>query len=680
MEKIMAEIKFKIDGKEVIARDGETIRSAAVKANIDIPALCTNGIVSKTTSCFVCVVKDVKTGRFLPSCSACPSEGQEVESDTAEVRDMRRTALGLLLSEHTGDCEAPCMVACPAHARVEEYVRLGRQGNFEEALKVIKEQIPLPMSIGRVCPRFCEKDCRKNVTGKAVSINDFKRLAADLYYDKYMEELPALNGKTVAVVGAGPAGLSAAYYLRLKGYAVTIFEQNAEPGGFLRYGIPQFRLPKEILKREIDHFLKMGIIIKCNQKAGKDFTVESLKSMFDGVIVAVGCWTPSSMRIEGEEFALQGIRYLENIAAKNWQNLENPGRTVVVGGGNTAMDCARTALRCGGKVTVVYRRTENEMPAEKLEVEEAREEGVEFLFLTAPLRLREENGKKYLACQKMELGAPDASGRRSPVPVEGSDFEIEADTVIAAIGQKTKAPEGVEADKRGNVAVAKDLSCGNMVYAAGDCVTGPATVVEAVAAGHKAADSLMAALEGRKEEEKFFFNVSRGHWRSLSREDLVLLRGDKVSDEERVKPEYISMEERRSSFKELFPTIGAGKIMKEGERCIECSCTGKGDCKLKKYSEQYKVAPDMFSGEKSICTVDTRHPVIVHDHKKCIRCGICVKTCSEVINKHILSAMKRGFSTVVQTAFDEGLPSYCADCGACVKECPTGALDWKIKK
>ncbi|MBP5181939.1 MAG: FAD-dependent oxidoreductase, partial [Lentisphaeria bacterium] len=363
----MAEIRFVIDGKEIVAKEGETIRSAAMRANIEIPALCGNGIVSRTTSCFVCVVKDAKTGRFLPSCSACPSEGQMIESDTEEVREMRRTALGLLLSEHTGDCEAPCTLACPARARVEEYVRLGRQGKFEEALKVIKEKIPLPMSIGRVCPRFCEKDCRKNVTGEAVSINDFKRLAADLYYEKYMEEIPADTGKKVAVVGGGPAGLSAAYYLRLKGHSVTVFEQNPEAGGFLRYGIPEFRLPKAVLKRELRHFVEMGILFQCGKKLGRDFTLDSLKKEFDGVILAVGCWKPSSMRIDGEDLAVQGIHYLKGIAEKNWQDLADPGKTIVVGGGNTAMDCARTALRCGGKVTVVYRRTEKEMPAEKAE-------------------------------------------------------------------------------------------------------------------------------------------------------------------------------------------------------------------------------------------------------------------------------------------------------------------------
>ena len=208
-------IKFKIDGKEFEAEPGQTILSVADANGIYIPTLCYNEKISRTTSCFVCLVKDLKTGRFMPSCSACPNEGGEYDSSSDEVADMRRTALELLLSEHTGDCEAPCTIACPAHANVEEYVRAGREGDFLESLKIIKQRIPLPMSIGRVCPRFCEKDCRKNVTAKPVAINDFKRLAADMFYDSYLEDLPPLNGKKVAVIGAGPAGLAAAYFLRL---------------------------------------------------------------------------------------------------------------------------------------------------------------------------------------------------------------------------------------------------------------------------------------------------------------------------------------------------------------------------------------------------------------------------------------------------------------------------------
>ena len=182
-------VEFKIDGKTIIAENGETILQAAARNGIAIPSLCRNQKISHTTSCFVCVVKDCKTGRFLPSCSACPANGQEIESDTAEVFDMRQTALNLLLSEHTGDCEAPCTVACPAHAAVEEYVQAGKKGDFLESLKIIKKRIPLPMTIGRVCPRFCEKNCRKNITGSPVAINDFKRLAADMYYDSYMEDI-----------------------------------------------------------------------------------------------------------------------------------------------------------------------------------------------------------------------------------------------------------------------------------------------------------------------------------------------------------------------------------------------------------------------------------------------------------------------------------------------------------
>ena len=678
----MPEIKFILDGKEVTAQPGETILSVAGRYGIEIPTLCFNQKISKTTSCFVCVVKDMKTGKFLPSCSACPAPGQEIDASSDEVRDMRRTALGLLLSEHTGDCEAPCTLACPAHASVEEYVRAARKGDYLEGLKIIKKRIPLPMSIGRVCPRFCEKDCRRNITGKPVSINDVKRISADLFYETYMEELPALTGKKVAIVGAGPAGLSAAYYLRLEGISSVLFDQQPEPGGMLRYGIPEFRLPKATLRKELAHFEKMGgIEFRLGVKLGKDIALDQLQKDYDAVIVAVGSWSSSAMRIDGEDLACQGIAWLGEIASKNWTGCKNPGRTIVVGGGNTAMDCARTALRLGGDVTIVYRRTKAEMPASILEIEEAEEEGIKFEYLTAPLSLtRNADGSLALACQRMELGAPDASGRRTPVPVPGSDFVMPADTVISAIGQRTVVPAGLPAAKRGIDAAKEDLRvlADAPVYAAGDCVSGPATVVEAVAAGRKAALAVSDYFAGRPHTEPFLFNVSRGHWRSLAPEDLVYIR--KVSEDERVKPDYIPMEERRSSFKELFDSISAEKMSHEAERCIECSCTAKGDCLLKKHSTAYQVSPDMFTGKKPISTVDVRHEYIIHDKQKCIRCGTCVKVCSEIINRNLLALMKRGFNTQVQTAFGQELPSYCKDCGACVNECPVGALDWKQKK
>lgn len=321
------------------------------------------------------------------------------------------------------------------------------------------------------------------------------------------------------------------------------------------------------------------------------------------------------------------------------------------------------------------------MPAEPIEVHEAMEEGVKFEFLTAPLSLKKNaNASLTLSCQRMQLGEPDASGRRSPLPIPGSDYDIQADTVIAAIGQRTIVPEGITSTRSGIDAKDKDLRCSDdaLIFAAGDCVTGPATVVEAVAAGRKAAIAAIDAIEGREHTEPYLFNVSRGHWRSLSKDDLVYLR--LVSESARVEPDYIPMEKRTTSFEELFPSIAPEKMSKESERCVECSCTAKGDCFLKKYSEEYLVDPNAFPGEKPISKVDTRHEFIIHDKQKCIRCGTCVKICAEVVNKSLLAMMKRGFNTTVETAFDKGLPSYCTDCGQCVNECPVGALDWKQKK
>lgn len=461
----------------------------------------------------------------------------------------------------------PCREGCPAGCNVQGYTALVSQGEFEAALDVIRRDIPFPGICGRVCHHPCEDMCNREQFDDPVSVAALKRAAADHgRSDDVLEklDLPELNESRVAVIGAGPAGLSAAYFLRQEGIAADVFEKREKPGGMLRYGIPDYRLPGDILEAELEKFYEIdGIEINCGQELGEDISLAELKEEYDAVIVAVGCWQPASMRTEGEELALGGIDFLEELADRDYE-MEDPGETIVVGGGNTAMDCVRSALRLTDEeVHCYYRRTEEQMPAEQIEIDRAREEGCNFEFLSQPISLREkDDGRLVLECIKMELGEPDETGRRRPIPIEGSEFEVEADTVIAGIGQNTIPPGDLPRNEWGDVEVAGDsYLVEDNVFAAGDCVTGPATVVEAIAGGRGAAESI----------KLFFQGEDPSAVREEDESDDIGPPEMAVQTERRIGLEARRPEERINDFNEVSRGYTIEQAVEEAERCLDCA-------------------------------------------------------------------------------------------------------------
>ncbi|MCU0613378.1 MAG: FAD-dependent oxidoreductase, partial [Candidatus Eisenbacteria bacterium] len=402
---------------------------------------------------------------------------------------------------------APCVTTCPAGLNVQGYVQLVSQGKYVEAVQLIMERVPLPGVLGRVCPHPCETACRRALVDDPVAIRDLKRLAADRV-DLAELPLPVIvdRPEKIAVIGSGPAGLTAAYDLRLKGYQVTIFEALPVLGGMLRVGIPDYRLPPEVLDGEIRNLLRTGIEVRAEQRLGKEFTLDDLRSQgFRAIVLGIGAHGSLRLNIPGEK-ELQGVE--DAVAFLREVNLgrrEPPGKqVVVVGGGNVAVDAARTAVRLGcEQVTMVYRRSREEMPAYAEEIEGALEEGVIIHYLSAPVRVLGEEGKVAgFECIRTELGPPDASGRRRPVPVEGSEFIVACDAVVPAIGQEPDVQcvsgAGIDIARRGTLVVHPHTHRTSVpdVFAAGDAVSGPATVIDAIAGGHQAAEAVHRFLCG----------------------------------------------------------------------------------------------------------------------------------------------------------------------------------------
>lgn len=406
----------------------------------------------------------------------------------------------------------PCVSGCPVNIHIPDFIEKVKNGDFEGAYQVISLTSSLPAVCGRVCPQEnqCEKHCVRGIKHEAVGIGRLERFVAD-YHREHTQDKPVKpqsNGHKVAIVGAGPSGLTCAGDLAKKGYEVTIFEALHEAGGVLMYGIPEFRLPKDIVRKEIENLKALGVNIVTNFVVGRSDTIDALmeEDGFEAVFVGSGAGLPRFMNLEGEN--LKGVfsanEFLTRInlmkAYKEDSNtpIYHPKKCVVVGGGNVAMDAARCARRLGAEVHIVYRRSMEELPARKEEVEHAQEEGIIFDLLNNPVKVigDDQGWVSHVECIKMELGEPDASGRRRPIPVEGSEFQIEADCMIMAIGTSPNplirsTTPGLEVNRRGCLVVDEnEMTTKDGVYAGGDAVTGAATVISAMGAGKKAASSI----------------------------------------------------------------------------------------------------------------------------------------------------------------------------------------------
>lgn len=497
---------------------------------------------------------------------------------------------------------APCKNACPLGNDIPRILSLVSQGRYEDAWRLFRETSPLPGVCGRVCYHPCESFCNRKNFDEALSIASIERFVADACFDleDRIPERPKRSEK-IAIVGSGPAGLACAYFLAKDGYAVTVFEGASQPGGMLRLGIPSYRLPREVLDREIELIARWGVEFRTNTKIGQNISIEKLWEQHDALFIATGAHHSRALNIPGEEFALTGLEFLKAVNAGKTIALGK--QVLIIGGGNTAMDCARTALRLGAQPTVVYRRTREEMPAIAEEIEEAEHEGTQFDFLAAPVAIHKRNGKLEVQCIRMKLGEPDATGRRRPVPIPGSDFVMRADAVLKAVGEEPELSflsETLQTSEGIVIQRAQGLLERAGIFIGGDAQTGPSTVAQAMRSGKETAQAIKSFLRGERKPK------------AIKLEEAVRVNFSYFTHRPRVATPQLPVSERISSFAETKRAISAEQARAEASRCFSCGvCNTCDNCWV-------------FCPDAAIARVNGHYEI---NYDFCKGCGVCAEEC-----------------------------------------------------
>lgn len=695
----MATVTVTIDGNEIVAEKGLTILEVARRSDIAIPTLCFLKDTLSDNPCQVCVVEienfadtglssTLATEGLFRACATLALDGMVIQTASDAVIAHRKERLGIISSTHFGDCKAPCNLTCPGQINVQGYIAHVARGEYEEALRVVMDRNPFPFSVGRVCPRFCETRCRRILIDEPVSINHLKRFVADwcMAHEidlKIPREKP--TGKRVAVIGGGPAGLTAAWFLSRKGHQVTVFEAAPKLGGALRYGFPEYKIPRDVLNYEVNTILRMGINIQLSQQWGRDFILQDFQDRgFDATFIGIGAGVdiPLDVPCKDKHHVYTATKFLRMINEE--RELDLGRHAAVIGGNNIAMEVARALLRNGvEQVTVIYPRARIEMPAHQRNIREAEKEGVQFLLMASPIGLcgtPEGNHRLKLDLVRMKLGKPDKRGKRPVEPIPDSTNTLTIDTVVSSLGQmavsgtmaggeleaqlKIKSNGMFDASPRTSETSVKG------VFAGGDAAAGSKSVIQAVVSARRAVVNIHAyIMDQPKEAAESRFNFTRGR----AFDDVALKNFDGINVKLREKMPERPPEVAVQNFDEVKLGFTEKMAKREAERCLSCGCTAFERCDLKRLDIEYDIKLNKTGmGKVPTYPLNTDHRAITVDANKCILCGRCERACE-------YDALEVRAETVTDDGLPQGLTitfkENCVSCGKCVDSCSTGALN-----